>query len=82
MIAKASPRPSRERWRRSSSASELERFSFSRKRRTALSFCFYAIPNGKPLRTFPGIALSSGCARIGWFAHPHLTISLLQGERR
>ncbi|RUM03769.1 hypothetical protein EFR84_18745 [Rhizobium chutanense] len=26
--------------------------------RTALSFCFYAIPDGKPLRTFPGIALT------------------------
>ena len=26
-------------------------------RRPALSICFYAIPNGKPLRTFPGIAL-------------------------
>src|SRR4051794_40453686 len=25
--------------------------------RTALSSCFYAIPDGKPLRTFPGIAL-------------------------
>ncbi|AZO28978.1 MAG: hypothetical protein EOQ30_00850 [Mesorhizobium sp.] len=30
----------------------LERFSVSRKRRTALSLCFYAIPDGKPLRTF------------------------------
>ncbi|PDS38576.1 hypothetical protein CO665_08745 [Rhizobium anhuiense] len=37
----------------------LERFSFSRKRRTALTFCFYTIPDGKPLRTFPGIALDS-----------------------
>ncbi|RUW64262.1 hypothetical protein EOA28_35520 [Mesorhizobium sp. M2A.F.Ca.ET.067.02.1.1] len=35
----------------------LERFSVSRNRRTALSLCIYAIPDGKPLRTFPGIAL-------------------------
>ncbi|TIT88933.1 MAG: hypothetical protein E5W55_25515, partial [Mesorhizobium sp.] len=25
------------------------------KRRTALTICFYAIPDGKPLHTFPGI---------------------------
>jgi hypothetical protein len=31
-----------------------ERFRFSRKRGNAL--CFYAIPDGKPLHTFPGIA--------------------------
>ncbi|NKM44750.1 hypothetical protein GFL91_07060 [Rhizobium leguminosarum bv. viciae] len=36
----------------------LERFSFSQKRRTALTFCFHAIPDGEPLRTFPGIALA------------------------
>jgi hypothetical protein len=34
----------------------LERFTVSRKRRTALSF-LHAIPDGKPLHTFPGIAL-------------------------
>ncbi|NKM96579.1 hypothetical protein GFL89_00205 [Rhizobium leguminosarum bv. viciae] len=37
-----------------------ERFSFSWKRRTALTFCFYAIPDAKPLRTFAGIALETG----------------------
>ncbi|TIU01729.1 MAG: hypothetical protein E5W40_26140, partial [Mesorhizobium sp.] len=36
---------------------DLEHFIVSRKRRTALNICFYAIPDGKPLRTFPGIAL-------------------------
>ncbi|TPN44786.1 hypothetical protein FJ976_25380 [Mesorhizobium sp. B1-1-9] len=43
----------------------LEHFTVSRKRRTALSLCFYAIPKGKryalfpgkPCHTFPGIAL-------------------------
>ncbi|QAZ43601.1 hypothetical protein C1M53_12180 [Mesorhizobium sp. Pch-S] len=35
----------------------LERFRFSRKRGNALIFCSYAIPDGKPLHTFPGIAL-------------------------
>ncbi|RWQ34545.1 MAG: D-alanyl-D-alanine carboxypeptidase, partial [Mesorhizobium sp.] len=35
----------------------LEHFIVSRKRRTALSICFYEIPDGKPLRTFPRIAL-------------------------
>ncbi|TPL00598.1 hypothetical protein FJ567_13655 [Mesorhizobium sp. B2-4-16] len=42
----------------------LERFIVSRKRRSALSLCFYAIPGGKPLHTFPGIALrrhAAGC---------------------
>ncbi|NKL61861.1 hypothetical protein EHI47_16180 [Rhizobium leguminosarum] len=47
----------------------LERFSFSQKRRTALTFCLHAIPDGKPLRTFPGIALaratSSRCRSHG-----------------
>ncbi|RWY82493.1 hypothetical protein EHI44_24720 [Rhizobium leguminosarum] len=33
-----------------------ERFSFSSKRRTAPAFCFYATADGKPLRTFPGVA--------------------------
>jgi hypothetical protein len=37
-----------------------ERFSFSSKRRTAPTFCFYATPDGKPLRTFPGVALVRG----------------------
>ncbi|KAA1181250.1 hypothetical protein FP026_13080 [Rhizobium tropici] len=32
-------------------------FRFSPNRENALSFCCYAIPDGKPLRTFPGIAL-------------------------
>ncbi|WP_256754119.1 hypothetical protein [Mesorhizobium sp. Mes31] len=36
----------------------LEQFTVSQKRRTALTLCFDAIPNGKPLHTFPGIALS------------------------
>ena len=35
----------------------LDRFSFSWKRRNGLTLCFDAIPDGKPLRTFPGIAL-------------------------
>ncbi|TCA81629.1 hypothetical protein E0H62_02625 [Rhizobium leguminosarum bv. viciae] len=30
---------------------------------TALSFCFYAIPDGKPLHTFPGIAPTAQAAR-------------------
>ncbi|PLP58174.1 peptidase c14 caspase catalytic subunit p20 [Mesorhizobium loti] len=34
-----------------------ERFRFSRKRGNALTFCFYAILDAKPLRTFAGIAL-------------------------
>src|SRR6478752_7772325 len=37
---------------------QLERFIVSRKRRTALSLCSDAIPDGKPLHTFPGIALA------------------------
>jgi hypothetical protein len=42
----------------------LERFRFSSNRENALSFCFHAIPDGKTLNTFPGIALNvdlSGC---------------------
>ncbi|TJV43687.1 MAG: hypothetical protein E5Y02_10310 [Mesorhizobium sp.] len=43
-----------------------EHFTVSRKRRTALSLCFNAIPKGKryalfprkPYHTFPGIALA------------------------
>ncbi|RWC50959.1 MAG: hypothetical protein EOS55_03360 [Mesorhizobium sp.] len=43
----------------------LEQFTVSRKRRTALTLCFDAIPKGKryvlfpgkPFHTFPGIAL-------------------------
>ncbi len=38
----------------------LERFRFSRNTRTALTLCFHAIPDGKPLHTFPGVALA-GC---------------------
>ena len=36
----------------------LEPFIVSQKRRTAPSLCFDAIPDGKPLHTFPGIALA------------------------
>ncbi|TPI08288.1 hypothetical protein FJW06_28900 [Mesorhizobium sp. B4-1-3] len=45
-------------------ASALSQLAASRKRRAALSLCcFGAIPDGKPLHTFPGIALrSSACA--------------------
>jgi hypothetical protein len=39
-----------------------EWFIVSRKRRTALSLCFDAIPDGKPLHTFPGIAQAIGAA--------------------
>ncbi|MFD1985244.1 hypothetical protein ACFSOZ_22155 [Mesorhizobium newzealandense] len=35
----------------------LERFIASQKRRPALSLCFDAIPDGKPLHAFPAIAL-------------------------
>jgi hypothetical protein len=35
----------------------LEHFCFSSNRKTALTFCFYEIPNAKPLRTFSRIAL-------------------------
>ncbi|WP_337184851.1 hypothetical protein [Shinella sp.] len=35
----------------------LEHFRFSSNRENALSLCFYAIPDAKPLRTFAGIAL-------------------------
>ncbi|WP_217578493.1 acyltransferase family protein [Mesorhizobium sp. GbtcB19] len=38
----------------------LERFTVSRKRRTSPAFRFDAIPDGKPLHTFPGIALKPG----------------------
>jgi hypothetical protein len=37
----------------------LDHFCFSQKSRTDLSFCFYAIPDAKPLRTFAGIALKA-----------------------
>ena len=48
----------------------LERFTVSRKRRIALTLCFDAIPKGKryalfpgkPLHTFPGIALAAALA--------------------
>ncbi|MBB6412198.1 hypothetical protein [Mesorhizobium sangaii] len=56
----------------------IERFVVSRKRRTAPSFCFdaiaqgkrYALFPGKPFHTFPGIALAlplllAGCASAG-----------------
>ena len=36
----------------------LERFRFKRNRTNALSLCFYAFPDGKPLRTFPGNSLA------------------------
>ncbi|CDX25462.1 hypothetical protein MPLB_660052 [Mesorhizobium sp. ORS 3324] len=48
-------------------AGGLERLTDSRKRRTALSLCFHAIPDGKPLHTFPGIAL--GAFRSGFVRH-------------
>jgi hypothetical protein len=35
----------------------LGRLCFSQNRRNDLSFCFYAIPDAKPLRNFSGIAL-------------------------
>ncbi len=38
-------------------AGDLERLHFSSNRKSALSYCFYAIPDGKPAATFPGIAL-------------------------
>src|SRR5690606_1502485 len=37
----------------------IEHFRFSSNRENALSFCFYAISNAKPLRTFAGIALGT-----------------------
>ncbi|TAY14653.1 hypothetical protein ELH96_24150 [Rhizobium leguminosarum] len=38
----------------------LERFRFSPNHGNALSLCFHAIPDAKPLRTFAGIALERG----------------------
>src|SRR5690606_35732394 len=38
----------------------LENFRFSLNRRNSLNFCFYAIPNAKPLGAFAGIALTAG----------------------
>src|SRR5206468_8718885 len=38
----------------------LERFTVSRKRRTAPAFRSDAFPDGKPFHTFPGIALKPG----------------------
>ncbi|HXV31153.1 MAG TPA: hypothetical protein VD840_12545, partial [Sinorhizobium sp.] len=38
-------------------AVSIEHFSFSPNRENALSLCFYAIPDAKPLRIFAGIAL-------------------------
>ncbi|NKK51278.1 hypothetical protein E0H35_12760 [Rhizobium leguminosarum bv. viciae] len=35
----------------------LEYFRFSSNHENALSLCFHAIPNAKPLHTFAGIAL-------------------------
>ncbi|TPI75836.1 hypothetical protein FJ423_22250 [Mesorhizobium sp. B2-8-9] len=46
----------------------LEQFSVSRSRRTALNLCFCAIPDGKPLRTFPGIALAQASESGTFFA--------------
>src|ERR1700745_1259503 len=51
------PAPIFGRYRRGAQKVAPERFTVSRKRRTALSPCFHAIPDGKPLHTFPGIAL-------------------------
>ncbi|MGO8396345.1 hypothetical protein ACC760_37720, partial [Rhizobium ruizarguesonis] len=42
----------------------LEHFPFSPKHGNALSLCFHAIPDAKPLRTFAGIAI----ADAGWIA--------------
>jgi len=36
----------------------LDRFISFPKRRNDLTFCFAAIPDGKPVSTFPGIAQS------------------------
>ncbi|PWE53064.1 hypothetical protein DEM27_27195 [Metarhizobium album] len=46
----------------------LEHFRLSPNRESALTFCFYAIPDAKPLSTFAGIALAErrhrkGCRR-------------------
>ncbi|RFB85738.1 hypothetical protein B5K08_25650 [Rhizobium leguminosarum bv. trifolii] len=38
-------------------AAPLEHFRFSTNHGNALSLCFHAIPDGKPLRSFAGIAL-------------------------
>jgi len=42
----------------------MEHFRFSPNCGIAVIFCFSAIPNGKPLRTFPGIALDHDCFRV------------------
>ena len=50
---------------------------------TALYYCFYAIPDGKPLRTFPGIALwGISAARLSWptpFMHRLVGQALMVG---
>ncbi|RWP88873.1 MAG: hypothetical protein EOR11_10250, partial [Mesorhizobium sp.] len=50
-----------------------------RKRRPALTPCFYAIPDGKPFHTFPGIAPAAA-------NHPHSGpsghLSPCPGERK
>ncbi|TPM99880.1 hypothetical protein FJ977_10940 [Mesorhizobium sp. B2-1-3A] len=48
-------------------ATRLERFALSA---NALSLCFDAIPNGKPLRTFPGIALARIAIPTNRSRHP------------
>ena len=48
----------------------LERFRFSLNRGNALSYCFHAIPGGKPVPTFPGIALAQEYFSAGTLAGP------------
>ena len=57
-------------------AAAPERFTVSRKRRTALTLRFFANPSGKPLRTVPGIALATGTIlSLAAFASPSLACS-------
>jgi hypothetical protein len=61
----------------------LEWFNFSQKRRTALTFCFHAIPDRKPLRTFPGVALKRVAIfhnRLSRFRSLFLCMSLSQNR--
>jgi hypothetical protein len=53
----------------------LEHFRFSSNRENALSPCFYAFPDGKPLRTFPGNAL----AQLPQFAGPQIFFEAFLG---
>ena len=40
---------------------QIEHFRFSSNRENALSSCFYAVPDAKPLGTFAGTTLDVGC---------------------